>query len=192
MVPDHGRGVETHRPALFLQPPANIDVITRDTKLRVKSADRLEGSFAERHIAAGNVLRLLIGKEDMDWAAGCIGHTISDRSVARRCDVWASHGCMGRMDEGCRKISKPVGVGIGIIVEIRHDLAGCRFEPRVASAAQPTILSADQTDRIFGDNLRGGIGRPIIDRRSPRSLNIPVSASHPSSPGWCGFRYRCR
>jgi hypothetical protein len=163
MVPDHSRGVETHRPALFLQPPTNINVITRDTKLRVKSTDRLEDSFAERHIAAGNVLRLLVGKEDMDWAAGCIGHTISDRPVARRWDVWASHGCMRRIDEDSRNICEPVGVRIGIIVHIRHDLAGCRFEARVASAAQPTIVSADQMDRIIGDNLRSRIGRPIID-----------------------------
>src|SRR4029450_2602002 len=131
MVPDHSSGVEPHRPALFLQPQTNIDVITRDTKLRVKSADRLKGSFAERHVAAGNVLCLLIGKEDMDWAAGCIGHTISDRSVGRRCNVWAAHGCMGRMDEGCRKISKPVGVGKGATVEKRHEWAGCRLEPGV-------------------------------------------------------------
>src|SRR5215831_16360348 len=69
MMPDHSSGVEPHRPALSLQPPTNVDVITCDTELRVKSADRLEGSFAERHVAAGNVLCLLVGKEDMDWVA---------------------------------------------------------------------------------------------------------------------------
>src|SRR5262245_13113457 len=87
MVPDHGSGVEPHRPPLFLHPPANIDVITGDTKLRVESADRPEVSFAERHVAAGNVLCLLVREQDVDWAAGCIGYTISDRSVARRWNV---------------------------------------------------------------------------------------------------------
>ena len=99
----------------------------------------------------------------MDWAAGCIRYTISDRSVAGWWNVWTTHGRMGRMDEGGRKIRKPVGVRVGIIVEIRHDFASGRLEARIASAAQPVILSADQTDRILVDNLRGCIGRPIID-----------------------------
>src|SRR5262245_35717534 len=66
-VPDHSGGVEPHRPPLFLQPPANVDIITGDTKLRVESPDRPEGSFAERHVAAGNVLCLLVREQDVDW-----------------------------------------------------------------------------------------------------------------------------
>src|SRR5215472_16002785 len=77
MVPDHSSGVEPHRPPLFLQPSANVDIITGDTKLRVESPDRPEVSFAERHVAAGNVLCLLVSEQDVDWTAGCIGDTIT-------------------------------------------------------------------------------------------------------------------
>src|SRR5438309_3626883 len=69
MMPDHRRGIEPQRPTLLLQAPADIHVVTRDAKLRVKSANRLQTRPAERHVAAGNVFRFAIRKQDMRGAA---------------------------------------------------------------------------------------------------------------------------
>src|SRR5207237_9654435 len=65
MVPDDRRGIEHQRPTLLLQTPTDIHVVTGDAKLRVKSANRLQARLAERHIAARNVFRLAIGKQDV-------------------------------------------------------------------------------------------------------------------------------
>jgi hypothetical protein len=57
VVPDNGRRAEAERPAAFPQPPADIDVITGDSELRVKAADCPKGVLAEPEVAAGDVLR---------------------------------------------------------------------------------------------------------------------------------------
>src|SRR5438034_445491 len=48
-VPHHRGGAEAERPAGFLEPPADVDVVARDPELLVEAADRLERLLAEGH-----------------------------------------------------------------------------------------------------------------------------------------------
>src|SRR5207244_5541353 len=92
VVPDHGGRAEAERPAPLLQPPAYVHVITGGAKLRIEPADGLEAGFPERHVAAGDVLRLVIGPEDMHGTARRRAHEVSERYVPRRRGV----GCGAR------------------------------------------------------------------------------------------------
>src|SRR2546422_5186469 len=84
MVPNHGGGTEAQRPASLLQPPAHVHVVSGDAEPWVEPADRLETRFTERHVAAGDVLRLAIGEEDVHRPARRARHALGDRAVAGR------------------------------------------------------------------------------------------------------------
>ena len=127
MVPDHGCGMESQCPAVLLQPPAHIDVVTSNAELRIKPPYGLEGSLPKRHVTARNVLRLLVREQDMDWATGCVGNTLGYRAVASGGEVWPTNSRVGRTHESGRKVGKPVGIRVGIVVDIGDDLACGRF-----------------------------------------------------------------
>src|SRR5439155_4031563 len=55
MMPDHGRWAKPNRPALLLQPPAEIHIIARRTKLRIKPPDSLQGRFPKGHVTPWNI-----------------------------------------------------------------------------------------------------------------------------------------
>ena len=61
MVPDRRRRTEPNRPASLLNPPAYVDVISGDAKLRIEAVQLLETFFAKGHVAPrdvfGNVIR---------------------------------------------------------------------------------------------------------------------------------------
>jgi hypothetical protein len=61
MVPDHGGRAVAQRPARLPQPPAHVDVVASGAKLWIESTDRLQVGLTERHVAARNMLGLLIG-----------------------------------------------------------------------------------------------------------------------------------
>src|SRR5205085_1205759 len=56
VMPDDSRGREPQLPTRVLDPPAEIDIIARNTELRIAAADRFERRAEERHVAAGDVL----------------------------------------------------------------------------------------------------------------------------------------
>src|SRR5215470_8353337 len=60
VVPDHSSGAEAKRSTAFLQTPADIDVVTGGSKLRIESTNRVEIHFPKRHIATRNVFRLVV------------------------------------------------------------------------------------------------------------------------------------
>src|SRR6478672_13305067 len=60
MMPDRGRRTVAERSALLLQPPAYVDVIAGDGKLRIEAANRIERAPAKSHIAAGDMFGLFI------------------------------------------------------------------------------------------------------------------------------------
>src|SRR5205809_6853215 len=68
-VPDHGGRAEAERPAPLLQPPAYVHVVTGGAKLRIEATDGLQTGLPERHVAAGDVLRLAIGQEHVHGTA---------------------------------------------------------------------------------------------------------------------------
>src|SRR5207244_3302454 len=91
MVPDHSGRAESQRPAALLQLPAGIDIVARNVKLGIECANRLKAGFTKGHVAAWNVFRLLIGKEDVYGVAWCIGDAISNKPVAGGRDVRTAH-----------------------------------------------------------------------------------------------------
>jgi len=70
MMPNHGRRTETQRPSLLLQPPTNIHVVARHPELRIKPSDSLEARLAERHVAARDVFRFPIRKQNVRRTSG--------------------------------------------------------------------------------------------------------------------------
>ena len=83
VMPDHRRRTETQRPAALLQSPADVHVVARNAELRIESSDRLETRFAKRHVAARDVFRFPIGKQNVSGAARRVGDTLGDGTVVR-------------------------------------------------------------------------------------------------------------
>ena len=91
VVPDHGGRVEPQCPALFLQAPADIDVVAGNAEPRIESTDRRKRRLAKCHVAARNVLGFDIGEQHMCRSTGRISNAFGDVSVARRGDVGTTH-----------------------------------------------------------------------------------------------------
>src|SRR5258707_3553290 len=60
MMPDQSRGAEAKAPAQLLQAPAHVDVVPGGAKARVEPALGFQGSLADSHVAAGDVLCLAV------------------------------------------------------------------------------------------------------------------------------------
>jgi len=58
---------------------------------------------------------------------------------------------------------EPVGIGIGIVINVGHNLAGSGFHADVAGTAQPAILSIDQPDIEASRDLVRGVPGSIVD-----------------------------
>jgi len=127
VVPDHGRRMESQCPALLLQPPAHIDIVAGNVELRIKSPYGFEGGLAKRHVTARNVLRLMVREQHVDWATGRVGNTLGDRAVASGGEVWPTNSRVSRTHERGSKVGKPVGIRVGIVVNIGDDFACGRF-----------------------------------------------------------------
>jgi hypothetical protein len=65
MMPNHRAGIEAYLKARLLNPPADVHIISGHAELRIKSSDELQYTFAKRHVAAWNVLRIAVGDENM-------------------------------------------------------------------------------------------------------------------------------
>src|SRR5213596_3236594 len=99
MVPDHGPRAEPQRQAAFPQPPAQVDVVSGDTELGIETAHRLEAGLADGHVAPWNVLRFLVGHENVSGVARRIGNALGEPPVAGGSDVRAANRCMRRAAE---------------------------------------------------------------------------------------------
>ena len=165
MMPDHRRGIEPQRPTLLLQAPTDINVVTRDAELRIKSANRREARLAERHVTAGNVFRLAIGKQHVRGAAGRVGDAFGDGPIRRWRDVGSADRGVRRVhgiQERGRQIMKPMRIRISVVVEVGHDVAVGRLPSGVAGVAESAILSADHPAIILPRDGRGAVGGPVI------------------------------
>ena len=81
MVPDHRSSREPHGPSLFLQPPANINVVTGGPIQRVEAADRRQARTPECHIASGHMFGDLVGQENMKGPARRVCNALSDPTI---------------------------------------------------------------------------------------------------------------
>src|SRR5206468_1342953 len=86
-MPDHCRRCEPELPSFLLNPPAEIDVIARDMKCRIKSADSFQRGSPERHVAAGNVLGDVVGEEDVNRSSRCVSDGVGNAAITWRRDV---------------------------------------------------------------------------------------------------------
>src|SRR5207247_6263824 len=84
MVPDQGRGTEAEGPPPLLHTPAHVHVVASSAELAIESSDRLEAGFPERHVAAGDVLGLAVGKEDVHRPARRARHALGDDAIPPR------------------------------------------------------------------------------------------------------------
>src|SRR4029450_705871 len=123
MVPDHGSRMESQCPAALLQPPAHVDIVAGNAELRIKPLYGLEGGLPKRHVTSRNVLGLLVREQDVDRATGCVGNTFGDRAVASGRGGGPANCGVGRTHESGSKVSKPMGVSVGIVIEIGYDFA---------------------------------------------------------------------
>ena len=69
IMPDKARSAEAALKAALMQAPANIDVISRFAKNRIKTINLLERPLVEGHVAPWNVLRFVIGEHHVSRAA---------------------------------------------------------------------------------------------------------------------------
>src|SRR5207249_7905121 len=74
MVPHLGRRRERDVTAPVLELPAHVDVVARGGEDLVEAAHRLERVTPNRQVAAGHVLRAVIGEQYVYRAAGAGGH----------------------------------------------------------------------------------------------------------------------
>ena len=126
---DDRAGAEAECPAGLLQAPADVDVVAGDPELLVEAADRLQGRLAEGHVAAGDVLGLAVGEQDVDRPAGRGRHALGDLAVVGGRDVGAADAGVAVRPQRRGQVVQPVGVGIGVVVEEGDDLARRRASP---------------------------------------------------------------
>ena len=69
---------------------------------------------------------------------------------------------MRRAQERGREISEPVGVGVRIVIQIRHDLACGGGQARVSRAGQAPVRGADEADVVGARDRRRVVGRAVV------------------------------
>ena len=91
MVPHHRGRAESQLEVSLAQPPARVDVVSSDAKLRIEAADLLESAAPKRHVAARDVLCLPVRQEHVHGSTRRVGDTVGDEPVARRRKVGTSN-----------------------------------------------------------------------------------------------------
>src|SRR5215472_1678569 len=163
VMPDHSRRAKANRPPPILQPPTQIDVISRRTKTRVEAVDREKRLSTKCHVAAGNVLGDLVREQDMERITRRRCDAFSDEPVAGWRQIGPANANMCRGVKGCREISQPVAVGEGVVIEISDDAPIARREADVACGGEPRVRLSYQANRIVPRDSRGVVPRTIVD-----------------------------
>src|SRR5204862_353557 len=99
VVPHHCGRVKPESPSLLLQPPAHIDVVAGHTELRIEPADGLEARLPERHVAAGDMLGLPVGKEDVYAPTQIRGEDRSRNGASTKALRTAARAGLGRRSQ---------------------------------------------------------------------------------------------
>ena len=132
VVPNHRGWAEPQAPATLLQTPADIDIVSSHPKARIKTSDCAKPVQTEGHIAARDVFGNLVCEEDMHRSTGRVRYGIRDQSVSgRRYIRTTDPNVICAQEARCKKL-EPIGVWIGIIVNVGDDLAGRRLHSKIA------------------------------------------------------------
>ena len=108
------------------------------------------------------MLRLAVGHEDVHGPTRRAGDALGDRAVPRRGDVRSAHPRVGRAHEGGREVGEPLGVGVGVVVDVGDDLPGGRFQARVAGVGETAILRPDEPAIVAPHHGGRVIRGPIV------------------------------
>src|SRR5262249_46047337 len=87
VMPHDRRPCETDGPATFLQPPADVDVISGNAKTGIEASDLQELVASIGHVAAGDVLGEAVREQNVNGTARGVRDAVSDDAVAGRRDV---------------------------------------------------------------------------------------------------------
>src|SRR2546427_3869030 len=99
----------------------------------------------------------------MDRPTRRVNNAIGDESITGRRDVWSTYsGVLGR-HEGVSQVTKPLRVGISIVIDVRDELARGCFSSSIPRIAQTTVLSVDQPKSKLICDRRCSILRAIVD-----------------------------
>src|SRR5206468_7591876 len=72
VMEDHGGRTETQSPSSVLDAPANIDVVSSNAELGIETADRLQPVPPKSHVASRDVLRFLVGEQNVRRSPWCM------------------------------------------------------------------------------------------------------------------------
>src|SRR5437879_8420535 len=91
-----------------------------------------------------------------------VDNTVGDESITGRRDVWSTYsGVLGR-HEGVSQVTKPLRVGISIVIDVRDDLPRGCFSSSIPRITQTTVLSVDQPKSKLICDRRSSILRSIV------------------------------
>ena len=163
MVPHNGAGCKGNPMPGLLQSPANVDIVSRFAKLRIKALDLLEGIAAKSHVTAGNVLRLLIAFQHMGRLAWTGCNTGGKAAVVGR-EVRSADCCSIGALQLVNKECEPIGIGEAVGIRVGDDLpCGC-LQSDVSRNAQSLVGLTDSANaREPVENRRRIVCRSIID-----------------------------
>ena len=119
--------------------------------------------FAEGHVAAGDVLGLAVGDEDVDRPPRRGGDAFGEEAVVLGRDVGAADAGVAVGAQQGGDVVQPVGVGIGVVVEEGDDLAAGGFDPLVARVAEAAVLGLDQDRPVAAGDLGRGVAGAVVD-----------------------------
>ena len=103
VMPHEGGRGKADRLAFRLQPPAHIHIVARPEIDGIETADREQRSAAERHVAAGHVLRDAVGQQHLRGTTWRSGDALGKARIVRRHDVGAAEPTTSEVTNGCTR-----------------------------------------------------------------------------------------
>jgi hypothetical protein len=162
-MPHHRAGAEAELESALGEPPAQVHVVAGGAVADVEAVDRLQGCLPERHVAARDVLGILVGEQHVRGPAGRSGDALGDPVVARRHDVGSADAGVVAAPERIGQVVEPVRVRARVVVGVGHDLAGRGPHPGVARTAQAAVLGADQPHVVLRRDRRDVVLGTVVD-----------------------------
>ena len=123
MVPNHSGRTKSEYASALSHPPANVYIVARLAKLRVKTSDGFQPTAPEGHVAARDMFRFRIGKEHVCRSAWRSRNAVRGVSIVQEGNVRPTHTCIASFEERGSEVGQPIRVGTGVVVNVRNDFA---------------------------------------------------------------------
>ncbi len=145
-VPDEGRRREAELEARVEHSPAYVNVVARGRELRIESANLCERRLREEHVAACQVLRSIVGDQDVARRARRCGATGFDPAVFVRRVVRSAASVEIAFDHRADHQRQPMRIDDAVRIGVRDYFAARRLHPDVARDAQSLVGLANETE----------------------------------------------